>query len=321
MEFSKPPITVDQQIQHLLSKGLEIPNLPKAKHQLTYLSYYRLKPYLLAFFRDSELANPLDKKVDFDAVLQLYQFDRNLRMLVFDAIEQIEIALRASINNHLSLAYGAHWYSNPSLFDNPQIFRRTISEFKSEIHRSKEKFIQHYRAKYTVPKLPPSWMALEVASFGRLSNTYKNLNPTRPVKDIAANFQLKKPKVLASWIHLITIIRNICAHHGRLWNRVFTQTPAIPRHPFGRWPHLPIFGSQPRIYAGLVCILYLLRSVNPYTDFASQIVQLTDEFPAINTMRMGFPRHWQNDMYWSDLRASSSTPFMPLNTATSNTAS
>ena len=252
----------------------------------------------------------------FDHVLDLYRFDRELRLLVFGAIEQIEVALRAAFNNHLCVGYGATWYTEVQHFKNPQIFNRTLSELKKDVSRSKERFIKHYKRKYTAPELPPSWMAIEVASFGWLSNCYKNLKPTRTVKGLAGDFLLKKPAVLASWIHLITIVRNICAHHGRLWNRIFTQTPATPRHSLAPWPPSPIYQRQTRLYAALVCILYLHRAIEPRSEIQIQIIDLLNKYPEINIARMGFPPRWEQDQFW---RLSEQGSQEPLNTAASST--
>lgn len=298
LEYSKQPISLEQQVQKLMSKGLLVPDHEKAIHSLSSIGYYRLKPYLLAFEHPAHRGERLVPNTHLEQILELYTFDRELRLLIFGAIERIEVALRSAFNNQLCLEYGSAWYSSRQHFKNHGIFHRMLSDWEREIERSKERFILHYKQKYTYPLLPPSWMAIEVASFGRLSNCFKNLKPTRPVKNIARAFKLKKPRVLASWIHLITIVRNICAHHGRLWNRMFTQIPAIPRNPLGQWPESPLFQGQTKLYAAIVCILYLLRALTSNPEFHPQILDLFQKYTTINISRMGFPPRWNQDPFW-----------------------
>ena len=121
------------------------------------------------------------------------------------------------------MAYGAFWHLNPSLYNNSVYFAEQIASLQKEIDRSNETFIKHYKETYTDPKEPPSWMSLEVSSMGLLSKIFSNLKKDACKDQIALHFGLKDVDILTNWMYCLSIIRNTCAHHGRIWNRRFPQ--------------------------------------------------------------------------------------------------
>jgi len=146
-------------------------------------------------------------------------FDRRLRLLIFNAIEKIEIALRTQIIYNYSLEYGAFWHLKPELYNNAVYFAEHIASLQKEIDRSNEIFIKHYQQTYNDPREPPCWMSLEVSSIGLLSKIFSNLKKEKCKDKITFHFGLKGVDILTNWMHCFSVIRNICAHHGRIWNR------------------------------------------------------------------------------------------------------
>ena len=116
-------------------------------------------------------------------------------------------------------------------FNNTAQHAKTLQSITDEYHRSDEQFVRSFKRKYSDP-LPPSWMTLEVTSFGTMSILYQYLKPGIPKRDVAAVFGVSDT-VFASWLHTLVYVRNICAHHARLWNRTLGVRPLMPRHPHG----------------------------------------------------------------------------------------
>jgi len=174
MRFTKPPTTLEQQIHLLETRGMSIPDHNRACHYLAHLNYYRLGAYWLPFEADHS-THQFKTGTTFEDVLHLYIFDRELRLLVMDAIERIEVSVRTQWAYHLGHIYGAHAFLDKSIFNNGNQYQRCIKNLKEEIDRSQETFINHYRNKYDDLELPPIWAVVEVMSLGQLSKWVSNI--------------------------------------------------------------------------------------------------------------------------------------------------
>src|ERR1700755_1867919 len=138
MNYSKPPLSILQQIALLKQRKLVFKDETRAFHYLSNISYYRLRAYTYPFQDNTKPDHPFIKPVTFEDILDLYLFDRRLRLLVFDALEKIEIALRTKIIYQYALNYGSHWYENMSLYRNRQRFIYDMNKLYDEVNRSSE---------------------------------------------------------------------------------------------------------------------------------------------------------------------------------------
>jgi abortive infection bacteriophage resistance protein len=181
----------------------------------------------------------------FEDIIERYDFDRQLRIILFDAVEQIEIALRTKMIYHLSLAYGGLWYLHPTLFDVTNIAFNSVeqtahlhilNELQKEFGRSQEIFAKDHCYRYPGENAD-AWKILEVASLGTLSKLYKNLKNKLPEKAIIANeMGLHSTFTFVGWLEAIALVRNIIAHHSRLWSRQIIKKPSMwLNNPVGRW--------------------------------------------------------------------------------------
>lgn len=220
MIYNKVTTTIQQQIHQLEERGLIITDEVLAEHYLSSISYYRLAGYWWPMQSDktNHIFKPDSK---FEDVLALYNFDRELRLLLFDVIERIEISLRTKMIHHLSNEFDPWWFQQVDLFNDARELIKTLSAIEEEMERSKVIFIKdHFKRYKSDLRFPPAWKTLEITSFGSLSKLYGNLKPAVQSKDIiAAEFKTVNHTYLASWLQSIAQIRNICAHHGRLWNK------------------------------------------------------------------------------------------------------
>ena len=154
ISYTKTALTFKDQISRLKSRGLTIEDEPNALHYLTHINYYRLSAYMYPFLEDKE-HHIFKKGVIFQNILNVYNFDRELRLLILDAIERIEISLRTNIIYVLSHKHGPFWVSNNGFYFNQNHFHEHIKRLKEEIGRSDEKFIEHYFSKYS-EEIPPA---------------------------------------------------------------------------------------------------------------------------------------------------------------------
>ncbi|MBO6288682.1 MAG: Abi family protein, partial [Prevotella sp.] len=173
-------------------------------------------------------------------------------------------------------------------------FRHTIDLIDAELHRSREDFIVHFKQTYS-DAYPPAWILAEVLPFGVITNIFNNIKVTRIKKRIAQRFGLQVAPFV-SWLTIITLTRNSCCHHARVWNKQNTIRPMLPHRIVGNWITLPT--DSLRIYFDLCIIKYFLNIISPNNDMKAKMEALLSAYPSIDTNAMGFPRGWENEPLW-----------------------
>jgi abortive infection bacteriophage resistance protein len=225
--------------------------------------------------------------------------------MLYGELEKIEVAIRAKMIYTLSHLYGAFWYTNVNLFSNNNKHANTLASLNKEYTRSNEDFLLAFRANYTDP-MPPSWMMLEASSFGNLSNLYSNLRPGKAKRSIANHFGLDET-TFASWIHSIGYIRNMCAHHSRLWNKKLSIPAAIPTTPANDFLIVTqninsitnaIELVNNKTYYILSMMIYLLNIINPKNKFKKNFFLLLKKYPHADIGAMGFTSSWKDELIW-----------------------
>ncbi len=292
--FDKPALNLEQQVDLLLSSGLIIEDREKAKYYLRFIGYYRLSGYALPF-QNGTTSRRFKPYTKFDNVLDLYVFDRKLRLLVMDALERIEIAVRAVVSDTLSIKHNPHWFMDKNLFQAEFRHDEFLGIVKREVGYEKvataqQPFIRHYYETYGYPELPPSWMIFEVLSFGTVSQIYKFLHLPEQ-KEIASTFNLDD-KVMRSWLRTISYLRNLCAHHSRLWNRRFTIKPLIANS------YRTYLKENDRFYAQAVVVQILLKEIVGNSHWADRLASLIEKHPSLPSKNMGFPTDWRDQVLW-----------------------
>lgn len=292
--YSKTIKTFDQQITILKSRGLYFNDEAQAKQLLQNISYYRMSGYWYPLLSDKQ--NHIFKTgATFEQAYYIYKFDAKLRTLILSEISKIEVAVRTQIAYVMSHAHGGQWFTDSSLFKNPAKHAKTLSKIDDEYSRSDEDFVTAFKAKYS-DHFPPSWITLEITSLGTLSLLYSNLKDGQCKRDIANCFGIADT-VMVSWLHAITYIRNICAHHSRLWNKILGIRPMVPRRVSNPFVQIPVSTNR-KVYFILSIITYLLGIINPYNTFRDKLRDLFIEYPNIDVSAMGFPHNWQNEPLW-----------------------
>lgn len=308
--YDKPPLTFQDQTQKWIDRGLQVPDLYRAQSYLSHISYYRLSAYCLPF---QSVKDKFDVGTTFDDILNLYLFDRELRLLILDAIERIEIALRTKIIYDLAHKYGSHWQDNPKLFVTPYVNKsgikvepfRTLQKNLNKEYKSSdpEVFIKHYFDNYHTPGNPPSWMAIELVTIGGLSRLFSNLANDDDKKLISRNYKLPH-FVFQSWFHSLTHLRNLSAHHCRVWNREYRITPSYLKSPKFNWVDNS-FDINNRSFYYLNVLKYFLNIINPNNSFKTKLENLFTKYPNIKIEYMGLPtdakgniKDWKAQPLW-----------------------
>lgn len=296
MEYIKPPLTFEAQADLLISRGLHADKTVLIS-RLQAVNYYRLSAYLYPFRQES--SDNFKENTTLDQVWKHYTFDRQLRILVMDSIERIEVAVRTKLAYHFSHRHGAFSYLNKTFFPKLKVedHKRWLDEMKVEIERSKETFIKHFQTKYgDCHNLPPLWMLCEVMSFGKMLTFFNGVDDD--MRRIIAREYALEDRILQSWLGALNVIRNICAHHGRLWNRELGYKPYIPqKQKFPQW-HDPVSVPNNRIFAVLTILRYLLNRVAPTSRWDQRLHKLLADYPEISIATMGFPAKWEKIEIW-----------------------
>jgi abortive infection bacteriophage resistance protein len=282
--FTKPALSVPQQIELLSRRGMVIDDHAEAEHYLTHLNYCRLAAYWLPFESD-HATHMFLPGTSFRRVLEHYMFDRELRLLVLDAIERLEVSTRALWAHHMGVRHGIHSHLDPALGSDRTHWDSNYRQLAIEVDRSTETFIKHFKTKYA-EELPPVWVVSGVMSLGLLSKWYSNIKPIATRQSISRSYGIDH-KVLGSWLHHLTYVRNICAHHGRLWNRDMTVTAMIPRSKPMHLHEIMKPGGR-KVYNTLVLLDYLLGTVAPASAWRSRLNSLISDY-RIDKSHMGFP--------------------------------
>lgn len=303
-QYNKPALTFEDQLKKLEHYGLIISNKKNAVQQLSCISYYRLSSYWYPFRqrdKQGKVTNQFEPGAAFEQVLKLYEFDRKLRSLVLDAIERVEVAIRTQITYHMAHTYGAFAHANSRHFHPGFNHGKWLSRLESETSRSSDEFIRHYKKKYTGFPRIPVWMLTEVMSFGALSFFYTGLqnNQKTGVEDkkaVSQHFNIHH-KRLGDWLHTLTYIRNICAHHSRLWNRELAIRP--DQNKKSQWQP-PITPRNDRIFYILLMLRHLLRATANGDGWADETSNLLEEMTDSAQWRvaMGIPENWKEHPIW-----------------------
>lgn len=311
--YSKPALSEAELLQRWRERGLLIPDEARAARYIRHIGYYRLSAYVRSF--EGSERDTLRVGAAFDDVLNLYIFDRKLRLTVLDAMERVEIAVRAAVSDHMSLRAGPHWYEDATHFTRRDVHTRLLNDVDemvtAQLRRPRERAtgsdtfvsaLEHYVTKYGTPQRPPTWLVFEELSLGTVRWIYDSLSDSGSQAAVATSLGLKAP-VLRSWLQTYQRVRNICAHHGRLWNTGLGVYPVIPKSRAIRWlADGDIFDRNPwrrqRLYPVLVSVQTMLHTIAPGSMWAARLDDLFHEHSSVPLSGMGIPEDWFEDPFW-----------------------
>ncbi len=285
MAKTKIPATLKQQIAKLRERGCIIDNEEYAIETLTYINYFRLSHYFEPF---TVSKNRYEEGITFEDIMRVYKFDRRLRSILIDALEEIEIALRAAISNYHALKYGALGYLNASNFDHHHNHHQFLGKIRHLVDSNEDReFVRHYNNKYRGDF--PLWVMMELFSFGTLAFFYKDMHHADK-KELAANFYHCSSSELDNWVFCLNELRNYCAHYNRLYGNTFPVMPKKP-HELDRELRPDVFGY-----------MMIMKQIhhNP-EDWNRQVIgpisrMIKRDADIIRLEHLGFPKDWEEQL-------------------------
>jgi len=308
MRYSKEPTTIDKQLELLAERGMVWQDEDFVRRWLETVGYYRMSAYWLPNEEPAEEGETRSKKfapqTSFENIAEIYRFDRRLRLLVAEAIECIEVSLRSRWTNRMALAHGAHAHMQTHLFSSGWEHTKSFAKLASQVNDSSEVFIDHYKGKYNQPFIPALWAVTELMSFGQLVRWVKTTSDINIQKNIANDIGLPTREVLTGTLEHLVDVRNLCAHHARLWNRKLVKR--LPKIKNFKDDLVIVAGVKSeqrqlsnRIYNTLVVLIYLMDKQLHASDFSKRLLNLVQAADASTRVSMGFPEDWQERSVWS----------------------
>jgi len=285
--FNKAALDLESQAKQLSERGMTFvaEDAKTLEWALKFIGYYRLSGYWKAFEQENDQNNHIfvsDTRIG--DILNLYNFDRKLRLHFLDALDRIEIAIKALINNHMALSHTPFWYLEKALFkDKYSQEVDTLFIHNKALNDPNHEFLIHFKSKYD-GEHAPSWMVLEALNFTDISKTYSFLK--NPDAKVIADYLNLSPRILRSWLRSLTNTRNVCAHHSRLWNRRFNIFPEISREIKQASFNRGYVGEQ------ILLICYLLKRISPHSKWSEHLNDLIASSKSAIIKDMGLKNNW-----------------------------
>lgn len=295
--YSKPWLAIPDQIQQLKNEGLIVEDESKAESFLRHLNYYRFSGYGLVFEQSRHQFYPGST---FEQIRKTYEFDRALRDLVYESMEVIELDVRTSVAYTFGEKYGAFGYAESANFHKSFKHKGWLELLQREIRRSTERFALHFKRKYDEYPNLPIWAATETMSFGCLSRMIQGMEKA-DLKKVSSRYSLQ-PAHFTSCLHHLVYVRNVCAHHARLWDRTWDIKPKLPP---GKIWEPPILPSNERLFASLMIQATFMKHCHAESEFVQdwkkRIESLIDtRLPQCPNplSHMGLTPEWKEHPVW-----------------------
>ena len=326
----KPWKTLQEQLNTFKQRGATVDDDVTAQRYLQGIGYYRLSGYSYPFRKRGEKYTPYDPAnpptnrkeknrvitpveddfldgVTFKYFVDLYVFDKKLRLLAMDGLERIEIAMRS----HIAYLLGE---KSPTAYLEPNFFHTSFTIINTDtglskqhqwlgkqanlITRSGEDFVKHHKEKYGLPL--PIWVACEVWDFGCMSTLFAGMHETEQ-DSISCLYGISNGRIFATWLRSLNYLRNLCAHHSRLWNRNIVNTPMLPSSLNMSWvTHFETDQhAKVRVFLLLCICSHLLKTICPNSEWQFRLVELLNSFPDIKSFSldlygMGAVQNWMS---------------------------
>ena len=286
----KPPTELGEQVRILKERGLFIENETEAVQILEHINYYRLRGYYIHLQKDDKFADG----VSFNQIVALHNFDSELRAILLTLLLDIEIVARARISYIIAHTWGTMGYRDTNNYTCSEAkVTELMKKLDADLSQSTERFIKTHREKYGGQF--PIWVAVEVMSFGDLSKMY-SLLPRGLQKNIANSYDYLDETLLINWIHCASVLRNVCAHNGRLYNRNIPTPITIESSMQSYISGISDgkFTVYPQTFFAYLLALRRISTKESWERFMSSFHQLVQKYDGIVDLRkLGFPYQWK----------------------------
>lgn len=284
-DYKKPATTYTEQIQILENRNLIIDDKQEAYDYLKSIGYFRLSGYWLTFYEKK------DKFIDgssFKNVIDVYEIDRKLRILLLGLLEDIEINYKTLVGHFFSFEYSPLDHYNEKNFQNTQYYKIWYQHFEESVQMAKrrnELYVKHYSDKYQ--GMFPIWTAMEMESFGDVSKFYSNLQVDLK-KKIASQSVGFSYIYLENWLYTLSVTRNICAHNSRLYDKQLKIKPRLQAK-----EQLIINNSY--IFSVIYTCKKMCLEENQWIEFYKNLKKLLNSVSScVKLEKFGFPQNWED---------------------------
>lgn len=286
--------TIEEQLQILRSRGLTINDEPQARDFLLHNNYYRISGYSLTLRKNDVFS----KSATFQNIVDIYNFDHELRHIILQYLEVIEVQMKSVYVYEFTKVHGPIGYLDEAFFTNKSKHKEIID--KAEQQKTQrlphEAYLKHF-----VNELQqdiPLWAYVDLFTISDISFLYSISE--QPIKDaVARTFGLtmnKGASILGSYMHSLTIIRNLCAHGSRIYNRLFEQKPSLNKQEKA----LLIKNSKGELdnahFYGFLLIMKRILPADKFNEMKKSIIALTKKYPFVRMNYYGFRSDWQQKL-------------------------
>jgi len=295
--FNKPWKSCADQLVILEGRGLVIADKTAAADFLAHINYYRFSGFCLAFETARHAFVP---GTTFEQVRTAYEFDQHLRDLINEVLEVVEVDVRTAIAYPFGQAYGAFGHVDSRNFHGTFKHKNWLKRLRNHAKESNEGFVLHFQQAYSEFPDLPIWMLTEIMSFGAISMMFKFMHKPDQ-RAVGARYGVQAV-YLVSWVHHLVYVRNICAHHARLWDRQWAIKPHLPSSNVWAASGLP---SNDRLFVTLLILNQLMKKCSCLDGFRAawrdRLAAHVATLPSCNNplSRMGFPAGWQTHPLWT----------------------
>lgn len=302
--------TIDEQIELLRSRNLNIENEENAKEMLLNNNYYYLiNGYKDLFLDKNSKTEKFHKGTTLEEIYSLYEFDRKIRIIFLEYILLIERKIDTYIAYEFSKNYGHKDYLIPENFNNISKNKELIDKFLNDIsleishqYKNSNKMVIHYLDTY---KYIPLWVLIRILSFGKVSKFYSFMKQ-KEQNNVSRKFNISS-EVLKIYLINLGNVRNICAHDEKLYDVILTKRIGITEY------HKKlglVKNKQKTVYAtrdlfSIVIALKLLLEKEQFSTFYMELIKniemLKKELHTILIdkvlYKMGFPDNYKELLY------------------------
>lgn len=306
IEHTKPYKTPQELVSKLIAHGLDVTDVTLAEKIIYNNNYFRLKAYFIPLMDANGAFKP---STTFNTIYDLYLADQQIRDFLFPIIAILEVRMRAVIDNEITRSTtDPFWHLNPENFNNYESVKKVLDKAGQRFRSSPQEFAVHHMSKYYTSKsfdynrIPPFWVISEMFTIEHLLSVANNVNKAKfangaglnSLNDCAVQFGFTSYDSLMTNLKCILGLRNISAHHSRIWNRNLQAPSAIGK----KITLKPTMAN--RLYSSLVMLRIMCKSQGIDDGIKDFFNNLIASHPIFYEQRhsMGFPEDWSTDPLW-----------------------
>lgn len=307
-EHTKPYRKPSELVNKLIFEGVDIQDLVLAEKIIYSHNYFRLKAYFIPFMNDDGTFRP---NTNFNSIYDLYLADQRIRDFLFPLIALLEVQIRAVIDNEItSSTNDPFWHLDPSNFIGYTEIKIVLDKVGNRFKTSQQEFVKHHVSKYYTSKsfdfkqIPPFWVISEIFTIEQLQTFANKIDPKKfsssgsnKLNACALQFGFNSYNALTTNLKCIRDLRNVCAHHSRLWNRNLAAPNAVIK----KLKFKPQKNQNNRLYSHLVMLRIMCKKRGINDGIKDFFVNLIASHPIFQEQKqsMGFPANWEEDPFWN----------------------